>query len=102
MDLLSTRQVDPIHQPPQTRAYGFFAKGTVPTSLILTHLVSFLFLTIFAGCLPRPILGADHSVTQLSPRFRYFSAVRLLTECNGSHCFPPKLSDHFPVAFSDS
>src|SRR6266478_4080722 len=80
MDLLGTRQVDPIHQSPQTRAYGFFAKGTVPTSLILTHLVSFLFLTIFAGCLPRPILGADHSVTQLSLRFRYYSAVRLLTE----------------------
>jgi len=49
MDLLGTRQVDPIHQSPQTRAYGFFAKGTVPSSLIFTHLVSFLFLTIFAG-----------------------------------------------------
>ena len=35
MDLLGTRQVDPIHQSPRTRAYGFFAKGTVPTSHIL-------------------------------------------------------------------
>src|SRR5712664_3610412 len=70
MDLLGTRQVDPIHQSPQTRAYGFFAKGTVPSSLIFTHLVSFLFLTIFAGCLPRPTLVADRSVTRLSPRFR--------------------------------
>src|SRR6266446_2050260 len=59
MDLLGTHQVDPIHQSPQTRAYGFFAKGTVPSSLIFTHLVSFLFLTIFAGCLPRPTLVAD-------------------------------------------
>src|SRR5437588_12278697 len=39
MDLLGTRQVDPVHQSPQTRAYGFFAKGTVPSSLIFTHLV---------------------------------------------------------------
>src|SRR5438046_2362635 len=45
MDLLGTRQVDPVHQSPQTRAYGFFAKGTVPSSLIFTHLVSFLFLS---------------------------------------------------------
>ena len=80
MDLHGTRQVDPIHQSPRTRAYGFFAKGTVPSSLIFTHLVSFLFLTIFAGCLPRPTLVADRSVTRLSPRFRYYSAVGLLTE----------------------
>src|SRR5215472_4874155 len=57
MDLLGTRRVDPIHQSPQTRAYGFFTEGTVPTSLIFTHLVSFSFPTIFAGCLPRPTLG---------------------------------------------
>src|SRR5258708_15184917 len=69
MDLLGTRQVDPIHQSPRTRAYGFFAKGTVPTSHILTHLVSFLFLTIFAGCLPRPTSVAGCPVTRLSPRF---------------------------------
>src|SRR5947209_7709623 len=54
MDLLSTRRVDPIHQSPRARAYGFFAEGTVPTSLVLAHLVSFLFPTIFAGC-PSPI-----------------------------------------------
>jgi hypothetical protein len=30
MDLLSTRWVDPVRQYPRTRAYGFFAKGTVP------------------------------------------------------------------------
>src|SRR5271167_4678981 len=69
MDLLSTRQVDPVHQSPQTRAYGFFTKGTVPTSLLFTHLASFLFLTIFAGCLPRPSSVAGCPVTWLSPRF---------------------------------
>src|SRR5947207_14338806 len=49
MDLLCTRQVDPVHQSPQTRTYGFFTKGTVPTFLLFTHLVFFLFPTIFAG-----------------------------------------------------
>lgn len=59
----------PIHQSPRTQAYGFFAKGTVPTSHILTQLVSFLFLTIFGGCLPRPTCVAGCPVTRLSPRF---------------------------------
>src|SRR5262252_1885093 len=49
MDLLCIRQVDPVHQSPQTRTYGFFTKGTVPTFLLFTHLVFFLFPTIFAG-----------------------------------------------------
>jgi hypothetical protein len=35
----------------------------------LTHLAFFLFLTIFAGHLPRPTSVADSSVTRLSPRF---------------------------------
>jgi len=35
----------------------------------LTHLASFLFLTIFAGRLPQPTSVADSSVTRLSPRF---------------------------------
>src|SRR5215813_9301741 len=30
-----TRRVDPVRQSPRTRAYGFFAKGTVPTSLLI-------------------------------------------------------------------
>src|SRR6266700_8419840 len=30
MDLLRSRQVDPVHQSPQTRMYGFFSHGTVP------------------------------------------------------------------------
>src|SRR5262249_45590784 len=69
MDLLATRRVDPVRQSPLTRAYGGFANGTVPTSLILAHLVSFLFPTIFAGCLPRPTSVAGCPVTRLSPRF---------------------------------
>src|ERR1035438_3444330 len=32
MDLLCTRQVDPVRQSPQTRMYGFFTHGTVPPS----------------------------------------------------------------------
>src|SRR3984893_5008878 len=32
MDLLRTRQVDPVHQSPQMRMYGFFTHGTVPPS----------------------------------------------------------------------
>src|SRR5215467_2326951 len=30
MDLLCPHRVDPVHQSPQTRTYGFFAYGTVP------------------------------------------------------------------------
>ena len=81
MDLLGTRRVDPVHQFPRTRAYGFFAKGTVPTSLTLAHLVSFLLPTVFAGC-PSPTqfcrrLPGHVAFTTLP---RYYSAVRLLTE----------------------
>src|SRR6267142_1365094 len=32
MDLLRTHQVDPVHQSPPTRMYGFFTHGTVPPS----------------------------------------------------------------------
>jgi hypothetical protein len=60
MGLLGTRRVDPLHQSPRTRAYGFFTSGTVPTSLVLTHLVSLLFPTIFAGCLQNNALLSAH------------------------------------------
>src|SRR5580698_652188 len=30
MDLLCTRRVDPVHQSPRTRMYGYFTHGTVP------------------------------------------------------------------------
>jgi len=45
----------------------------------LAHLVSSLSPTAFAGCLSRPIPVAGCPVTRLSPRFRYYTAVRLLT-----------------------
>jgi hypothetical protein len=48
--------------------------------LAFTHLVSFLFPTVFAGCLPRPHFWAPLLVTQLSLGFWYYTAVRLLTE----------------------
>src|SRR5260370_8988319 len=93
MDLLSTRQVDPVHQSPQTRAYGFFTEGTVPTSLIFTHLVSFLFLTIFAGCLSQPNSVAGCPVTWLSPRF-------IGTIQPSDYC--PSLARHFAFAYSSA
>src|SRR5580658_761186 len=78
MDLLGTRQVDPIHQSPQTRAYGFFAKGTVPAS----HLYSsgFLSLPDHLRRLPSPThfcrrLPGHVAFTTLH---WYFSAGRLL------------------------
>src|ERR1039458_2923660 len=30
MDLLCARRVDPVHQSPRTRMYGYFTHGTVP------------------------------------------------------------------------
>src|SRR5215469_15227930 len=68
MDLLSTRRVDPIHQSPRTRAYGFFTKGTVPTSLVLTHLVSFLFLIIFASCHYRQSIARHFACACITPK----------------------------------
>src|ERR1700747_3025708 len=90
MDLLGTRQVDPVHQSPQTRAYGFFTEGTVPTSLLFTHLISFLFLIIFAGCLPRPNSVAGCPVTWLSPRF--------IGNIQPSD-YSPSLARHFAFAY---
>jgi len=40
--------------------------------LAFTHLVFFLFLTVFAGCLPRSNSVAGCPVTWLSPRFKGF------------------------------
>jgi hypothetical protein len=75
MDLLSPCRVDPVHQSPQTRTYGF---SLMELFLILafTPLASFPFPTIFAGCLPRSTPVADLSVTYLSTPFRYYSAVQ--------------------------
>src|SRR5207253_9154805 len=98
MDLLGTRQVDPVHQSPPTRMYGFFTHGTVPPSRLYSS--GFLSLPDHLRRLPSPTHSvADNSVTWLSPRFRYYSAVRLLTEHHsplrsevrrgGLGCHPP-------------
>src|SRR5262249_702332 len=75
-----TRRVDPVHQSPRTGAYGFFAKGTLPPSLILRPLVFLPFPTIFAGCLPRPIRSQLPGRVAFVTPHRYYSAVGLLTE----------------------
>jgi len=46
----------------------------------LAHLVSSLFPTVFAGCLPPPTSAADYSVARFLSRLWYYTAVRLLTE----------------------
>src|ERR1700720_4044876 len=52
MDLLRTRQVDPVHQSPQTRMYGFFTHGTVPPSRLYSS--GFLSLPDHLRRLPSP------------------------------------------------
>src|SRR5215831_12687496 len=56
-----------------------------PSSLLIWF--PFSLSDIFVGCLPRPASVADKSVTWLSPRLRYYPAVRLLTE----RCSPFRL-----------
>src|SRR6266851_1608517 len=52
MDLLRTRQVDPVHQSPRTRMYGFFTHGTVPPSRLYSS--GFLSLPDRLRRLPSP------------------------------------------------
>src|SRR6059058_3917549 len=52
MDLLRTRQVDPVHQSPPTRMYGFFTHGTVPPSPLYSS--GFLSLPDHLRRLPSP------------------------------------------------
>jgi hypothetical protein len=74
-----TRRVNPGRRYPRTTMYGFFPKELIHL-IALAYPSSLLFLPVFVRCLPRPTGAADFSVTRLSPRFRYYSAVRLLTE----------------------
>src|SRR5260370_9336031 len=78
MDLLCCRGVDPVRKSPRSWMCGFFAHGTDPPPRPYSLVFPF-FPAIFVGCLPRPISVAGCPVTWLSPRFWYFSAVRLLT-----------------------
>src|SRR5215470_4635852 len=77
MDLPGIRRIDPVRQFPRAEMYGYFTHGTDPP-FRLYSLPSSLFPTVFAGCLPRPNSVAGCPVTWLSPRLRYYSAVRLL------------------------
>src|SRR2546425_7232985 len=52
MDLLGPRQVDPVHQSPPTRMYGFFTHGTVPPSRLYSS--GFLSLPDHLRRLPSP------------------------------------------------
>src|SRR5882762_12022074 len=52
MDLLRTRRVDPVHQSPQPRMYGFFTHGTVPPSRLYSS--GFLSLPDHLRRLPSP------------------------------------------------
>src|SRR5882762_7792193 len=74
------RQVDPVHQSPQTRRYGFFTHGTVPPSRLYSS--GSLSLPDHLRRLPSPTqfrrrLPGHVAFTTLH---RYYSAVRLLTE----------------------
>ena len=71
---------------PRTRMYGYFTKGTDPPPRSYSTR-SPAFPTAFAGRLPRPTPVAAVAVTRLSPRLRYYSAVRRLAR----HRFPLRL-----------
>ena len=75
------RQVDPGHQYHRTMMYGFFAKRTDPPHRPYSPAAR-LVPPAFARRLPRPTPVADHSVMRISPRFRYYSAVRLLNRAS--------------------
>src|SRR5207302_10139193 len=60
MDLLGTRQVDPVHQSPRTRMYGFFTHGTVPPSRLYSS--GFLSLPDHLRRLPSPTHSGRRSL----------------------------------------
>src|SRR5580700_1410450 len=64
MDLLRTRQVDPVHQSPQTRMYGFFTHGTVPPSRLYSS--GFLSLPDHLRCLSLPKMPTGANAFEIS------------------------------------
>src|SRR5690348_9191286 len=69
MDLLCTRRVDPVHQSPRTRMYGYFTHGTDPPPRPYSS--GFLSLPNRLRRLPSPAHLRRHLlVTQLSPCLR--------------------------------
>ncbi len=79
MDPPFTGRVQPVCQSPRPRMYGYFTMELFHLPA-LAHPARSLSPAIFAGRLPRPTLVAACAVTRLSPRLRYYSAVRLLTK----------------------
>src|SRR5215470_3025205 len=79
MNLLGTCWIDPVRQSPRTPMFGSFTQGTVPPRR-LTRWPSVSAQRSSSARLPRRILAADCSVTRVSSRFRYYSAVRRLTQ----------------------
>src|ERR1700732_4591590 len=64
MDLLCTRRVDPVHQSPRTRMYGYFTHGTDPPPRPYSS--GFFFLPDLLRMPPSPThSAADSSVTSL-------------------------------------
>src|ERR1022692_3824574 len=102
MDLLYTRRVDPVHQSPRTRMYGYFTHGTVPPPRPYSS--GFLSLPNRLRRLPSPAhfrrrspghaafaalttsadaglyLSGDKDTIASSPQGQYYTAVRLLTK----------------------
>src|SRR4051812_44142822 len=77
MDLPVPGRVEPVRQSPRAIAYGFFAHRTDPHDRPCSSGV--LSRTDHLCRPPSPAHpAADRSVTRLSPRFRYYSAVRRL------------------------
>src|ERR1700756_5744444 len=85
MDLLRTRQVDPVHQSPQTRMYGFFAHGTVPPSRLYSS--GFLSLPDHLRRLPSPTHSGRRSLGHA-----VFAALQVL--------FSRRTTDRASLAFS--
>ena len=87
VDLLRPGRIEPVRQSPRAIASGSFTHGTYPRCIVLTHLV-FCLCTDHLCRPPSPAhSAADRSVTWLSPRFGYYSAVRRLAR----HRFPLRL-----------
>src|SRR5215469_15869842 len=87
MNLLGTCWIDPVRQSPRTLMFGSFTQGTVPPQRSYS-LVSCFIQRSSSARLPRRFLAADCSVTRVSSRFRYYSAVRRLTQ----HCLAISLA----------
>src|SRR5271157_138700 len=89
MDLLRTRQVDPIHQSPQTRAYGFFAHGTVPPFSPL------LIWLLLSSSPPSPAVFPDPFPSPIS-RSRRFRRASGTTQPSDDW---PSIARHFAIAY---